>query len=681
MPWGRDGVAPAVSSSISSSISSSTSSSSLATSSRLSTATATWLESGALSLTAAASRRTSEAAHDYDEHQLQALRLTSLIIASVSLISTLFATFWFVRMSRSFRHDLIILLIQSDALKSILFVILPAVELIRGGVASESTMCQVSGFFLHVGIEACDMAVVLVALHTALYIFRGRGGLYPYRRPAYAVFVLLPLTLASVAFVNKPAFTNVGRYCHLPVKPHWARLALSWVPRYFVLAIICGTYISTYVYVQVLMNRFGNEAGMPDDEVRPPVEADAHSGDIQRGISRPPHPLEASYSLAPPMPPYDASRHTDWSKHRPRMLSTVSPRPTSELDSDDGTRWHDCPRQGQMSLSPKDAAVRPTGRLDLNFKLPSYVLQGRCALSNLELSMPAGFQRLEERRAASAKSTPERPVSPTPSWKSAWPWGRRSGHAPRPLWTLPLPAVQSTTTAEPASPLPFLDAQASLRRGHRSTDTMASALLSPTLCTAGMIKSRAKMRRQLRQLFIYPAVYIAVWFIPFVMHVAGDDDHSEPHMGLAAASLASLCLHGTADALVFSILEKPWRHPRKPRGSGGGTLFSGAGFGFGHGGGGGFAWGGGEAGGGRGFMRTWSVSWPARLSADGGTTSNAGRTRDEMLVDSRAARRRRRHEEIAERRAPRRSLGTSVRDWWDVRLESVDESADDDAQP
>ncbi|EQK98080.1 hypothetical protein OCS_06206 [Ophiocordyceps sinensis CO18] len=43
--------------------------------------------------------------HGLSNDQLLAMRLTSLIMGSISLLSSLFATFWFVRMSRSFRHE------------------------------------------------------------------------------------------------------------------------------------------------------------------------------------------------------------------------------------------------------------------------------------------------------------------------------------------------------------------------------------------------------------------------------------------------------------------------------------------------------------------------------------------------------------------------------------------------
>lgn len=49
------------------------------------------------------------------------------------------------------------LLIQSDMFKALWFMIYPIVTFIHGPVSSESRFCQVSGFFISIGIEASGM--------------------------------------------------------------------------------------------------------------------------------------------------------------------------------------------------------------------------------------------------------------------------------------------------------------------------------------------------------------------------------------------------------------------------------------------------------------------------------------------------------------------------------------------
>jgi G protein-coupled receptor GPR1 len=150
-----------------------------------------------------------------------------------------------------------------------------------------------------------------------------------------------------------------------------------------------------------------------------------------------------------------------------------------------------------------------------------------------------------------------------------------------------------------------------------------------------MYQARTKIRRQLRQLFIYPIVYLAVWLVPFVAHIRGSDTGT-PTV-LAMVSLLSLCIQGTANAAVFCIKEKPWRHPDK------------------------------QATGNHGF-------W-CRYHSQEGVNPNVGRTREEMLVEGRIARRRR-DEELAERRLPSFSHNNATRDWWQQMQDSVDDMED-----
>ncbi len=59
---------------------------------------------------------------------------------------------WIHRLLTS--DSLIMLLIQSDMFKALWFMIYPIVIFTHGPVADSSTFCQVSGFFLSVGIES-----------------------------------------------------------------------------------------------------------------------------------------------------------------------------------------------------------------------------------------------------------------------------------------------------------------------------------------------------------------------------------------------------------------------------------------------------------------------------------------------------------------------------------------------
>jgi G protein-coupled receptor GPR1 len=160
-------------------------------------------------------------------------------------------------MKRSFRHHLIFLLILSDMWKALWYFIFPVVVFTRGKVDSTSNFCQASGFFIALGTEASDYAILVIALHAALYVFRppkqlGEGGLYPHRYWMYALWVILPTLAACLAFTNPRGYITSGAYCALPIRPLWYRLGLSYIPRYIIFITIFALYgtISAYVHIK-----------------------------------------------------------------------------------------------------------------------------------------------------------------------------------------------------------------------------------------------------------------------------------------------------------------------------------------------------------------------------------------------------------------------------------------------
>ncbi|KID81798.1 BcGPR1, G protein-coupled receptor [Metarhizium guizhouense ARSEF 977] len=538
------------------------------------------------------SRRDSEF-RSFSQHQLHVLWVTSLIVASVSVVATMFATFWFVRMRRSFRHkqvpptlvisssarvamlthslhSLLLLLIQSNMLQAMWFVIVPAVQMARGFVASDSPLCQVSGFFLALGIEACDVAVVLVSLHTALYIFRGSNGLYPYRRVAYCAFVLVPLLLSSLAFINKPAFSNSGQYCYLPANPDWVQRALSWVPRYITIVTICVAHLSTYFYIDCLVK----QVSRAETASREALLTVGHHGHRQQ---------------------YSHSRPARRDTYALEELRGLAPMPENRI------QWK-IPAVG-MSLgvsSHQQAAYLPLR----NPQFPE------SCVSTLQEPVTSRMEWM----LCDAPSLPLRSKSTAP---------RHSSNRP----------LAGTATSSPSN------TKLMLHREARSSLSTPCVVLSPAEPDAtSMDKRRDSTRRQVRRLFIYPIVYILAWIMPFVNHVTPQGKSS---FGLMLASVISLCVQGIADSLVFSILEKPWRHPRLVKGSG---------------------------------WRFWCEAWPGRSAVDS-TTANIGRSREEALVESRIALRRR-NEELVERRMLRLVPHSAPREWWDMSLGSVKEPGD-----
>ena len=169
-----------------------------------------------------------------------------------------------------------------------------------------------------------------------------------------------------------------------------------------------------------------------------------------------------------------------------------------------------------------------------------------------------------------------------------------------------------------------------------------------TLESDGVSRGRDRIRRQLRLLFIYPAVYACVWIFPLISEVVGfDEDHNRRPHWILMASLVSLCVQGLAYAIVFCAREKPWRHTKG------------------------------------GFWENLGMGFTNGLSFD--SRNEIGRTREEMFHDGSRARSRREEEMEREQRASRLSPGCASqvsvsRHWWDVELNSDNEGDNQDGK-
>ncbi|KAF4302968.1 Glucose receptor Git3 [Botryosphaeria dothidea] len=94
--------------------------------------------------------------------------------------------------------------------------------------------------------------------------------------------------------------------------------------------------------------------------------------------------------------------------------------------------------------------------------------------------------------------------------------------------------------------------RAERRLARRTGDTMDTR----------MVQKRTIIRRQLRQVFVYPVVYICLWLMPFVALCVMYNTHyaRRPPFVVNALNNFCLCFIGAVNAVVFSWREKPWRH-------------------------------------------------------------------------------------------------------------------------
>lgn len=438
------------------------------------------------------------------------------------------------------------ILIQSDMFKALWFMVFPIVVFLHGPVANNSTYCQVSGFFLALGIEASgliyysmcistfinfclDISVLMVAVHTALYIFRpkssaGEGGLYPYRRIAYTIWVLVPILTASLAFVNdNGAYVAQGTYCYLPVRPFWYRLALSWIPRYIIFLTILTVYASIYFYVRFKFRGFEN----------------SHSQDsfdsTERGRQNPIRP-----SVLPPalalngLTPEPRRPSAVYIAHGRKQSASTLASLANMRNHAHQFMWtavfHSRNRANSASASPPSEVSAPDTDSYAGASTPQQVPE----MTSPALVMPQ--QALN-------------PISPPQFRNTSW----RESFARR----LSLDSNASVYTS------PAILQQ---RNGSEAPGTLYGINLMNShgqdVAVSEMIRTREKIRRQLRFLFIYPLVYVGMWLIPFVSHILqfNDDLAVNPPFAMSALTTVFICIQGAVDCWLFSTREKPWKH-------------------------------------------------------------------------------------------------------------------------
>lgn len=506
------------------------------------------------------------------------------------------------------------LLIQADLIKALWFVIFPIVTYIRGPVASDSAFCQVSGFFFAVGIESSDVAVLLIAVHSAMYIYRPKSGLYPYRWLAYAAYVIVPLLFASLAFLDG-GYENVGYFCYLSNYHGWARFALSWTPRYILFAIIILTYLCIYVYVRHRILDYERRASVAPPRRQSERRLTMPSVTAYRDRIR-----SLPTSIKPSVGRY---------KDRLRSLSvgnTFSSRWPEEIPTDGPIVWN-LPRFTEASSSMHTADDQDPGSSSTPLPpprdrpAPTASLPGRSSITKpgSSLSSASGeswnLAIVSEHAPLQPSSTsvtrPYRPSS-CATIPTMFPVSRR-------VLTLTEPSLPSPkTTTSPA----YQDGAA--LTPHISHDPL----------TSHASRNRDKIRRQLRSLFVYPLLYLVIWTFPLVNQAYGYTSASRPTAGggggggrppwVLVCSLASLAVQGAADSAVFTAREKPWRHMGE-----------------------------------KGFWGSVRRGWRWGGRADG-----VGRSREEMLVEVRIARARRAKEMVVETGGAKKR-GGGMRHWWD----------------
>lgn len=198
----------------------------------------------------------------YTMYQADRQRLISIISASISIVAGFIGIYFFSAIDyrkRVFRHQLVIFLILHDFIKAIFLLVFPATVMANIAAYDDLKFCKASGFFTAFAIEGSDIAILSFAIHVALLVYRPNnrikrgnhyeGGLYRYRHTVYVVSVLFPIVLAAIPFVSDHGYVPLTNWCYTPSRPIWYRLALSWIPRYIIMATIVVIYCCIYRHI------------------------------------------------------------------------------------------------------------------------------------------------------------------------------------------------------------------------------------------------------------------------------------------------------------------------------------------------------------------------------------------------------------------------------------------------
>ncbi|KAK1050294.1 G protein-coupled receptor gpr1 [Friedmanniomyces endolithicus] len=468
----------------------------------------------------------------YDQrHQIQVVATAT---STVSITASLFAIYWFCLMRRNFRRDLVLLLIMGDFWKSFVYLLYATATFARGQLQTTSGFGQLGGYMLTAGIEACDIAILLMGLHMSLQIFPpsrpflarmlGHDGLYRIRYWVFAAWFIIPNIMTSLAFLNHgPAFQAAGAFCYLPIRPYWYRLALSWIPRYLIWIFVMGVAIRIYRHVGNEFQVFGQEKDRTTS-LNMPGESSVNRALATQAL------VSARRKSMAQAAAVDLEKQDSEESAAPGDTRTLRRKSLGESRHSQP----DCSLSMSYTASRRPSAPRWSAAFAFPIEQP-----------------PAGSQSAANSRRgsyqiASGVQAEDFAAGPSPA--------DLARHRPS---VVTLASIMSSTAPSFTS-IPVLPP---IQEDKRTSASFGST--SARNAVTNVVQNRRQaIQRQLRLLFIYPVTYIIIWIIPFINHSFNYSDYyaQHPFFVLNVLNTFCQCFLGFADVCVFCWREKPWRH-------------------------------------------------------------------------------------------------------------------------
>lgn len=321
------------------------------------------------------------------------------------------------------------------------------------------------------------------------------------------------------------AYISSGTYCYLPVRPLWYRLTLSWIPRYVIFVIILGIYASIYFYVRYKLTDFAEQQSSVNDQCATKFKDLTY----MTNPSAPSTPPLVSNGLLPDVP-------------EPSLEEPEIQRPMSSQ----GQKQNAFARRGSVHQFMILASF--TSKADP--QIPSPLFQGSDSDSFIGPRTPRPLSRLVEATQSAANSTKSvRSSSPSRSRNTSWQDN---------FVTRFSPPTSDTLTSQPA----VVDIQTVLRRSPDGDglDDMPELCVRPAtghnpVVDLEMLRTRDKIRRQLRHLFIYPIVYMGMWIVPFISHILNYQDRYFHDPPFILSCVSTICICSKCDGFLMGVYD------------------------------------------------------------------------------------------------------------------------------
>ncbi|OJD40681.1 glucose receptor git3 [Diplodia corticola] len=474
------------------------------------------------------------------------------------------------------------LLILGDWMRALWYLVFAIVSFRRGTIYTHTRFCQAAGYLIQMATEVsgqdlptfrpcthpltgADFSVLFISIHGATQIFKppvsiagGDDRLYTHRHWIYAFILIVPQIFASLPFADSHAagYLSQGAFCTLPLRPIWYRLALAWVPRLAIWITILGLAIAIYIHVHREFSHF--------------------SAAFRRHSTTSTSFLSETLDGSPPVTDTRRSGSPDVCLHRPSFDSGEQ---ATDVASDSAHVVAALRPTHARQISSVDPISEVPNEALLNPNLMTTVSPDGRRNSRVRIEVPAGLVASNTQVEAANSTNKRRSISESlRSWRGSLKEACDNPNSHRSS----LPGSVDSGRRSPSRHgitvfTAFLNPGRRASDGAKSTSTgrTRSRHLSATSraernsrrrvsdpLEAQMRQKRTHIRRQLRQVFVYPLVYICMWLFPFVALCLTYNSRlvKRPPFLVNTFNNFCLCFIGAVNAVVFSLREKPWRH-------------------------------------------------------------------------------------------------------------------------